>query len=179
MLKTIKIDLTGVESLLFFWQLILEKEKVSELYILRVTELPPFKASYTEDFTHISLRRVLSAISNREVFIGENKEQGRFWSNNLWMLEDIAYITSLVAPLKRFNASDLIPKINKEVPHGIYDSIEIFFVPLHLQTTFTDKNKLYINFFAIIPLDDDKPTIDMNKLRQLIIDACIKIEKNA
>ena len=43
MLKTIKIDLTAVESLLFFGQLILEKEKVSELYILRITELPPLK----------------------------------------------------------------------------------------------------------------------------------------
>ena len=141
--------------------------------------MPPFKASYTDCFTHIYLRRVLSAISNREVFIGENKEQGRFWSNNLWMLEDINYITSLVAPLKRFNTDDLIPDINEAVPNGIYDSLEIYFVPLHIQTTFSEKNKLYIKFFSIIPLDDDKPTINLSELKKMILKECIKIEKNA
>lgn len=165
MLKRIHVDLTAVESLLFFWQLILEKQKVSEFYILRTTELSPFKATYTENFTPISLRRVLSAISNREVFIGENKEQGRFWSNNLWMLEDISYITSLVMPLKQLNLSDLIPRI-KNVP---YDELTIYFVPLHLKPYYWDKNKFYVNFFSIIPLEDEKPKINIAELKEQLL----------
>ncbi|AMP21028.1 hypothetical protein AZF37_07515 [endosymbiont 'TC1' of Trimyema compressum] len=95
------------------------------------------------------------------------------------MLEDINYITNLVAPLKRLNVDELIPLINENIPNGKYDSLEIFFVPLHIQTTFTEKNKLYINFFSIIPLDDNRPTINLKELKKIILKECIKIEKNA
>lgn len=165
MLKRITIDLTTVESLIFFWQLILEKQKVSELYILRTTELPAFQATYTDNFTHISLRRVLSAISNKEVFIGDNKEQGRFWSNNLWMLEDISYITSLVAPLKTLNLDDLIPCLQNN-NRGSYEEIVVHFVPLHLIPYSSRKNQLYVNFFAIIPLEAQKPSINIPLLKK-------------
>lgn len=152
MLKNIKLDLQAVENMLFFWNMIGEKEKVSEIYILTVAEMEQYRGVYDEEFDNISVRKVMSALSNREVFRGDNRKESRFWVDNLWMLEDLNYTMDIVAPIKRLHLDDLVSTINEKVKdYSIYETLNVVFVPFYNQPSLVRNNTLYINFFKALP----------------------------
>ncbi len=151
MIKRITVDLHTVENLLFFWNMIAEREKVSEIFILSVAELPQFQAIYDEEFDNISVRKVLSALSNREVFRGDNRRESRFWVDNLWMLEDLEYTMRMVTPLKQLHLEDLVEPLNRLVPQDRYEELKVVFVPFPRRTSVIRGNGLYINFFRTLP----------------------------
>ncbi|WP_396276474.1 hypothetical protein [Haloimpatiens lingqiaonensis] len=78
MLKTIKVNLDEVESMLYFWQATSEKERVSEQYMADVAAMKGVSASYDEDFNAESVRKVLSAITNKELLSKKTKKKVDF-----------------------------------------------------------------------------------------------------
>lgn len=161
MIKRIKVNLDVVEAMLYYWQATSEKEKVGEPYILSIGDFPEMEYLYGEEFDKESVRKVLSAISNREVLNSESKKDRKYWNNNMWMLEDLEFTNMMVKPLKTLNLNGLIDKLNSISGDIEYDQIEVIFIPGHLDEYIIDENKLIINFFRVMPdlYEEDKVTI--------------------
>jgi hypothetical protein len=151
LIKTIKLKLDAIEGMLYYWQATSEKEKVGESYLVNITEFPGMSKLYGEDFTPESARKVLSAISNREMMNDATKTERKFWNNNMWMLEDLEYTNTMVAPLKMLNLDDLAEKINARVSDSKYEDVEVVFIPGHKDEYYIDENKVIVNFFRVMP----------------------------
>ena len=65
LIKTIRVSFDTIEMMLFFWQSVAEKEKVSESYMIDIAEKEEMKYLYGAEFDKESVRKVLSAISNK------------------------------------------------------------------------------------------------------------------
>lgn len=155
-IQSINVNLDAVEAMLFFWQSTKDREKVSELFIYNVTEMSGLKYAYDAMFSSESVRRALSAIKNREIFSGINRQEGRFYNNNLWMLEDLGYTDRMVQPIKKLNLQYLVEKLNASPGNENFSDIEVVFSPLHLDEYLIKNNKLIINFFMLKPSDVDE-----------------------
>lgn len=151
MVERVKVNLDAVEALFYFWQATQEKEKVNERFINDVAAMPAYQNIYDEEFTKESLRKILSAVTNREIFASQNRKEGRFWNNNLWMLEDLGYTNMIVQPLKHLNLENLAAKIKNLDMSNKYEEIEVVFLPAHLDDYYVADGKLIINFFKIRP----------------------------
>ena len=156
MIERIIVNLDVVEALLFFWHSIKDRNKVSELFIFDVMDMPGLKYAYDDEFTPESVRKALSAITNRESFSGKNKKEGRFYSNNLWMLEDLSYTDRMIQPLKTLNLQSLVKKINATKSSNHFSELEVIFSPLHFEEYIIKDNKLIINFFSVKPNDNNE-----------------------
>lgn len=158
MIQSIKVNLEVIEAMLYFWQATSEKEQVSEVFFYDVASMDGFKLAYEEDFNEESVRKVLSAIKNRELLSSDNKKEKRFWNNNMWMMEDLEYTNLMVQPLKKLNLDCIKEKLNDKFPHAKYTALEVIFSPLHLEEYMIKDNKLIINFFRVKPSDFDDST---------------------
>lgn len=132
-----------LEMMLYIWDSVHQKEKIADSFFLEIAENPDMKYLYNDNFTKESVRKVLSAISNRELLNKPTKEESRFWSKNMWMLEDLGFTNMMVAPVKQLNLDYLEDKLTK-------DEYEIVFIPGHMEECYIDGNKLVINFFNIV-----------------------------
>lgn len=160
MVERIKVNLEVIEGMLYYWQATSEKEKVGENYLNDIANMDPMKCIYDQEFNEESVRRALSAISNREMFTPNNKKEGRFWNNNMWMLEDLGYTDMMIKPLKTLNLNSSIKKLNEIEDKQDYEEIEVIFLPAHLDEYKLEGNKLIINFFRVKPsLYDDNTYI--------------------
>lgn len=165
MLKRIKLNMDLIEAMLYFWQATNDREKVSEKYLNDVASMSGLTLIYDNEFNAESVRKVLSAITNREPFSPSNKKEGRFWNNNMWMMEDLGYTDLMIQPLKKLNLDDLIDKLQNEK----YEDLEIIISPMHLDEYKTVDNKLILNFFRIKPSDtDDTISIDGKEIKEYI-----------
>lgn len=151
MVKRIKLDLQAVENMLFFWTMMAERTKVSEVFILSVAEMAQFRGIYTSDFDNISVRQVMSALSNREVFRSNNKKECRFWVDNLWMVEDLTYTMEVVAPIKQLNVDDLVVPLNEQTNPSTIEELSVVVVPFYNLDAVYGRDKLYVNFFRALP----------------------------
>lgn len=150
MLKTINKNLNVIESMLYFWQATKEKEKVGENYLVTLSEYEEMKLLYNDEFSAESVRKSLSAISNREMLNGGTQKERQFWNNNMWMLEDMDYLKMMVEPLKTLNLDSLIEKINSKKAIS-EEAIEVVFIPANKEEYLVKGNKLVINFFKVTP----------------------------
>ena len=156
MLQRIKVNLEAVEAMLYFWQAASEKENVAEKFFYDVAEMPGLTCAYDEEFNGESVRRALSAIKNREPFVG-NKKELKFWNNNMWMMEDFEYTNAMAQPIKKLNLGNLVEKLSSVMGANKYDELEVIFSPLHSDEYIITGNKLVINFFRVKPnfMDDE------------------------
>lgn len=177
MIKRIRTNLDVVEAMLYYWQATSEKQKVGESYILSIADFPEMEYFYGEDFDKESVRKVLSAISNREMLNSESKKERKFWNNNMWMLEDLEFTNMMVKPVKMLNLNSLIDKLNGISEHKEYEQIEVIFVPGHLDDYIIDGNKLIINFFKVMPdlYEEDKVTIGEQDFNDYIEDKLVEL----
>lgn len=143
-----------LEMMLYIWDSVSQREKIGEAFILEVADHKDIQYLYGENFTKESVRKVLSAISNRELINKPTKEESRFWNNNMWMLEDLEFTNLMVAPVKTLNLNDIKDKLTKE-------EYEVIFIPGHIDEFYIDGNKLIINFFKVM--------IDMNDFSKITI----------
>ncbi len=134
----VTINLEVMESMNYFWNATSDKEKVGESYLVTIADHPCMKVLYGEEFTADSVRKVLSAISNREPLRGTKPEM-RFWNNNMWMLEDLDFMNMMLNPLKVLNLDDI----------QVREDTEIVFIPGHMDVCYKDGNKLIVNFFNV------------------------------
>ena len=177
MIKRIKTNLDVVEAMLYYWQATSEKEKVGEPYILSIADFPEMEYFYGEDFDKESVRKVLSAISNREMLNSESKKDRKYWNNNMWMLEDLEFTNMMVQPLKTLNLNDYVDKLNSINSDTEYDEIEVIFVPGHMDEYLIKDNKLVINFFRVMPdlYEEGKVTIAGKELHDYIEEKLVEL----
>lgn len=165
MVKNIKVNLEVLESMLYFWQATKDKEKVGENYLLSISDKDVMKAIYDDEFNGESVRLVLSAISNRELLNSTNKKERKFWNNNMWMLEDMDMMNKMLQPLKVLNLSSLLPDLN-EISK---ETVEVAFFPGHLDLYKIKDEKLYINFFKVLPNEKGESAIEDVQLETFIL----------
>lgn len=167
MINRIKVNLEAIEAMLYFWQAVNDRESISEMFIYDITAMPGLAIAYDEEFNEESVRRALSAIKNREIFERKSKQEGRFYSNNLWMMEDLSYTNTMVAPLKRLNLEFLAEELNSKYPGTEYEELEVIFSPLHVEDYLINDNRLIINFFRVKP-DEEEAYIGDTELKKYI-----------
>ncbi|MEN2257325.1 hypothetical protein AAIB48_05975 [Paraclostridium benzoelyticum] len=56
-----------LEMMLYIWDSVHQKEKIADSFFIGLSDQPDMKYLYDEEFTKESVRKVLSAISNREL----------------------------------------------------------------------------------------------------------------
>lgn len=146
MLKDITINLNVLESMIYFWEASKEGEKIGEAYLMTIADHPMMQLTYDEEFNAESVRRALSAITNREIFSG-NKTERKFWNNNMWMMDDFDIMRAMVKPVKTLNLSEIVAELaDKDLP---YSDVEIVILPMHNVSYQIAENKLLMNFFKI------------------------------
>lgn len=170
MVKTIKVNLEVIESMLYYWSSVVDKEKVSESFFFDVADMDAMKLVTSENFSKDSIRKVLSAIQNRELLSAATKEEKRFWSYNMWIAEDVSLASKMAQPVKLLNVDDLVEKLNANYPENQIDDIVIHIAPLHLQPFYIVNNNLLINFFSIHFNENDEALIDGKPLKEYIVE---------
>lgn len=170
MINRIKVNLESVEAMLYFWQAVNDRENLSESYIYDIASMPSLAIAYDGEFNEESVRRALSAIKNREVFSRNNQKEGRFYNNNLWMMEDLDYTNMMVMPVKRLNLDSLLEDLNRKYPNAKQQELEVIFAPLHLDEYFIKDDKLVINFFRVKPdlMDENKTFIGEVEIKEYV-----------
>jgi hypothetical protein len=168
MINSITVNLDAVEMMLFFWQSVAEREKVAEAFMWEVAEKEDMKYLYNDNFSKESIRKVLSAISNREMLNNPSKEESRFWNYNMWMLEDMENMNNMVTPVKKLNLDDLKDKLKDTKTD--FDKVEVVFIPGHLEEYYIDENKVVINFFKLLVdfMDPTKVNISEKPLKEYV-----------
>lgn len=168
MVQRIKVNLEAVEAMLYFWQAASEKDNIPEKFFYDVAAMEALCCAYDEEFNAESVRRALSAIKNREPFVG-NKKERKFWNNNMWMMEDFEYTNAMVTPIKKLNLDNMVTKLMHGDNTDKYDELEVIFAPLHSDEYIIKGNKLIINFFRIKPnFLDNKTYIEGEELNEYI-----------
>lgn len=152
MLKHINVNLEPVESMLYYWSSVSEKDKVPESFFVDVAKMDSMQAAFkaSEEFNEESVRKVLSAIQNAEPLSVATKPERRFWNNNMWMMEDLGLTDAMAQPIKVLNLNGLVDKLNEEVPDIEEEEVTVYFAPLHLDTYYIVDDKLIINFFRVM-----------------------------
>lgn len=177
MLQRIKVNLEAVEAMLYFWQAASEKENISEKFFYDVADMAGLTCAYDEEFNGESVRRALSAIKNREPFVG-NKKELKFWNNNMWMMEDFEYTNAMAQPIKKLNLGKLVEKLSSDIGADKYDELEVIFSPLHSDEYIITGNKLVINFFRVKPdFMDEKTYIGEIELNEYIEEKLVELIK--
>lgn len=169
MLKKLNLNMDLIEAMLYYWQATGDKEKVAEQYLNDVANMKGLSLIYDKEFTAESVRKVLSAITNREPFTPLNKKEGRFWNNNMWMLEDLGYTDLMVQPLKKLNLDIVFEKLQALEGNKKYEDINVIISPMHLDEYKIVENNLIINFFRVKPSDiDDNIFVDGKEIKDYI-----------
>ena len=169
MVQRVRVNLEEIESMLYFWQATNDREKVAETYLHEIGSMPGLKATYDSEFNAESVRKVLSAITNREILSQKTKKEARFWNNNMWMMEDLSFTDTMVKPLKKLNIDDMVEEIKNAEGSSKYEELEVRFSPLHIDDYIIKGNMLVINFFRVMPIDDEESaTIDGKQIKDFI-----------
>lgn len=166
-MTVLKMNLEALEAMDFYWAALKDRERISDLFIQEVTAMQGYCLSYDDEFTAESVRRVLSALANREPFKASNKKEGRLYSNHLWMMDDLGIEKAMLQPVKQLNVEHLRQHVSTNIP---YEEIQIHVVPLHLDTHKVVNNHILINFFKIqLGEDESKVNIQNVALDQYIL----------
>ena len=149
MLNTIKTNLNVLEYMNFIWQSVMDREVVSETYFHEVANLPDMRVLYDEEFKAESVRKVLSAICNKELLNTQIVKEKQYWNNNMMATEDRGVLEAMIQPIKSLNLDGIKDNLNAmaDIP---YNEIEVVFIPAIKEESFQNGNRLFINFFKIM-----------------------------
>lgn len=137
----VKINTEVLELFIYYWQATGDREKVSDIFLSELAERKELKVLFNDEFTSDSIRKVLSSITNREILSVKTKPEGRFWNNNMWVLEDLGIAMGMMTPIKQLNGEQFKEFVDKD--------LTINFIPGHLETYYWFENQLFINFFKL------------------------------
>lgn len=180
MIQRIRVNLEEIESMLYFWQASNDKERVAEAYLHEIGSMPGLSASFDDEFNAESVRKVLSAITNREILSQKTKKEARFWNNNMWMMEDLNYTDTMVKPLKKLNIDDMAEEIKNAEGSSKHEELEVRFSPLHMDEYIIKGNMLIINFFRVMPSleDEESAAIGGIQIKDFIKEKLEELLKN-
>lgn len=172
MIKNINLNLEAIEALHFFWIAASEKDQVDEKFFHDLGEMNACKLMYDDEFNAESIRRALSAIKNREPFSG-NKKERKFWNLNMWVMEDLELTAMMINPIKQLNLEHMKEKFQGNTK---YETLEVYFSPLHDDEYKIVDNKLLINFFRIqTSFMDDSVMLNNLSLEDYIEEKIIEV----
>lgn len=177
MIKQIELNLETIESMLYLWTALAEKEKVAESFFIDVAKQYPLQAIKTKDFDEESVRKVLSAIQNRELLSAATKEEKRFWNNNMWMMEDLELPKLMAKPIKVLNVNHLIDELNIEFPNNDREILKVYIAPLHIDDYYIVDGNLIINFFRIMLPDGENAFIEGKPVDEYILEKLREVLK--
>lgn len=146
---TIAVNLEVMEGMLYFWEATRSREKVNERFITEMASHPAMQSIYDGEFDSEVFRRVLSAVTNREPLAPVSRKEGRFFNNNLWMLEDLSLTREMMAQIKTLNLDAMAAELSREFEVDLHTTV--YFLPLHLEPVYTPGKSLAVNFFRITP----------------------------
>lgn len=179
MLKSININLEVVESMLYYWSSVADREKVVESFFVDVANMEAMELIVSEDFTKESIRKVLSAIQNKELLSNATKPEKRFWSKNMWIADDVSVATMMAQPVKVMNVDDLVDKVNEKYGDKCkFENIKVHITPLHLDPYYIVDNQIVLNFFKIYFDENDNALFEDMPIKDYIFERiCEAIEK--
>lgn len=161
MVKNVVVNLEVLEQMVYFWQASSEGEKVGEEYLAQIAENGDMALLYDDEYNAASVRKVLSAITNREQMNAPSKREWKLWNNNMWVMEERLIMDNMVRPVKLLNVDTLPERLNakKDIP---YEKLEVVFYPGTEEEYLVHENKLLINFFRINAdlFDEEKVSIE-------------------
>ena len=137
----VRINTEVLELFIYYWQATADREKVSDVFLSELAARKELKVLFNAEFTSDSIRKVLSSITNREILSVKTKTEGRFWNNNMWVLEDLGITMGMMTPIKQLNGEQFESLVEKD--------LIINFIPGHLETFYWADNQLFINFFKL------------------------------
>lgn len=178
MLKNIILNLEVVESMLYYWSSVADREKVMESFFVDVANMDAMKLVQSPEFSEESIRKVLSAIQNRELLSAATKPEKRFWSKNMWIADDVSLATKMAQPVKVLNVDDMVEKLNEKYPDIKQEKIIVHIAPLHLDPYYIIDGQLVMNFFKIYFDSDDNAMFEDMPIKDFIFEKlCELIEK--
>ncbi len=175
MLKKIRVDLEVVESMLYYWSSVSDREKVNESFFFDVAKMDAMKLAVGEGFTSDSIRKVLSSIQNRELLSIASKAEKRFWSKNMWIAEDVSIATKMAQPIKVMNVDDLVDVVNKKYPDIKMEEIKVHIAPLHVDPYYIVDGQILINFFMIYFDENENAVIEGTPVKEYILERVFEL----
>src|SRR5690554_5911464 len=153
-MASITVNFNTIEMMIYFWESVADRDKVSDKYLVELAGHDDLAPIYDEEFSKDSFRKVLSAISNRELLNHPTKKESRFWNLNMWMLEDMDNMREMVQIVKTLNLDHMKDKLDKD--------IKVVFIPGTTDDYKVEEDKHIIHFFkiSINPYEDTRVTID-------------------
>lgn len=148
MVKTVVVNLEIMEQMLYFWQASSEGEKVGEAYLSQIAGSGEMALFYDAEYTADSVRKVLSAITNREQMNTPTKREWKLWNNNMWVMEEKLILENMMRPIKLLNVDALAEKLNAQKDIS-FERLEVIFYPGTEEEYLLHGNRLFINFFRI------------------------------
>ena len=168
-MASITVNFNTVEMMIFFWESVADRDKVSDKYLIELADHEDLKPIYDQEFTKDSFRKVLSAISNRELMNNPTKKESRFWNLNMWMLEDMDNMREMVQLVKTLNLDHLKDRLDRD--------IKVVFIPGTTEVYKIEGDKLIMNFFkiSINPSGETRVTIDGKEFNEYIQEKVLEV----
>lgn len=168
-MASITVNFNTIEMMIYFWESVADRDKVSDKYLVELAGHDDLAPIYDEEFSKDSFRKVLSAISNREIMNHPTKKESRFWNLNMWMLEDMDNMREMVQLVKTLNLDHMKDKLDKD--------IKVVFIPGTTDVYKVEEDKLIINFFkiSINPYADTRVTIDGKEFNEYIQEKVLEV----
>jgi hypothetical protein len=168
-MASITVHFNTVEMMIFFWESVADRDKVSDKYLIELADHDDLAPIYDEEFSKDSFRKVLSAISNRELLNHPTKKESRFWNLNMWMLEDMDNMREMVQLVKTLNLDHLKDKLDKDV--------KVVFIPGTTDEYRIQGNTLIVNFFkiSINPFAETRVTIDGKEFNEYMEEKVLEV----
>lgn len=168
-MASITVNFNTIEMMIYFWESVADRDKVSDKYLIELAGHDDLAPIYDEEFSKDSFRKVLSAISNREILNHPTKKESRFWNLNMWMLEDMDNMREMVQLVKTLNLDHMKDKLDKD--------IKVVFIPGTTDVYKVEEDKLIINFFkiSINPYADTRVTIDGKEFNEYIQEKVLEV----
>jgi hypothetical protein len=168
-MASITVNFNTIEMMIYFWESVADRDKVSDKYLIELAGHDDLAPIYDEEFSKDSFRKVLSAISNREILNHPTKKESRFWNLNMWMLEDMDNMREMVQLVKTLNLDHMKDKLDKD--------IKVVFIPGTTDVYKVEEDKLIINFFkiSINPYAETRVTIDGKEFNKYIEEKVLEV----
>ncbi len=178
MLKNIVLNLEVVESMLYYWSSVADREKVAESFFVDVAAMDAMKLVQSPEFSAESIRKVLSSIQNKELLSAATKPEKRFWSKNMWIADDVSLASKMAQPIKVMNVDDMVEKLNEKYPDIKQEKIIVHIAPLHIDPYYIVDGQLVLNFFKIYFDANDNAMFEDMPIKDFIFEKlCELIEK--
>ncbi len=177
MVKHVVVNLEVLEQMIYFWQASSEGEKVGEGYLAQIAENKDMALLYDGEYNAGSVRKVLSAITNREQMNAPSKREWKLWNNNMWVMEERLVMDNMIRPVKLLNADTLPEKLNAKKDFS-HENLEVIFYPGTEESYLIHGNKLLINFFRINAdlFDESKVSIEGKTVLEYVEEHLLEID---